>query len=240
MSNLQPNWVKICGTLTAPSISTLPAGAQPTLHATRSIASLQIVVLQVVAGSIGPMTTNGVTQSFSYSLTGVDPLCANGAGEAGNSCGVHIHVGSSCASDAGGHYYTGIVTSDPWTNVGYTSTAGGAAQGTAIVTTGGIGSDVEGRAFVVHNHAGARIGCAIISSLPSSPALVATDFIPYLNYNGNLASPFTPPPTTHHPPSTLHLTPYTTTYLYHPPPSPLTPPPGTSPTHHPPTFHTPT
>ena len=84
------------------------------------------------------MTTEGVTQSFSYSLTGVDPLCVNGAGEAGNSCGVHIHVGSSCASDAGGHYYTGIVTSDPWTNVGYTSAGcDGTADGTATVTTGG-------------------------------------------------------------------------------------------------------
>ena len=41
-----------------------------------------------VGGSVGPMVTTGVTQSFSYSLTGVDPACTSGPGSAGNSCGV--------------------------------------------------------------------------------------------------------------------------------------------------------
>ena len=40
-----------------------------------------------VGGSVGPMTTTGTTQIFSYSLSGVDPACSSGAGTAGNSCG---------------------------------------------------------------------------------------------------------------------------------------------------------
>ena len=54
------------------------------------------------------MTTTGVTQSFYYSLTGVDPACSSGAGTAGNSCGIHIHSGTSCTSDAGGHLYNPV------------------------------------------------------------------------------------------------------------------------------------
>ena len=40
-----------------------------------------------VGGSVGPMTTTGTTQVFSYSLSGVDPACSSGAGTAANSCG---------------------------------------------------------------------------------------------------------------------------------------------------------
>ena len=42
-----------------------------------------------VGGTVGPMTTESTTQSFSYALSGADPLCASGAGSAANSCGVH-------------------------------------------------------------------------------------------------------------------------------------------------------
>ena len=53
-----------------------------------------------VSGTVGPMATSGTTQSFAWQLRGVDPLCASGAGAAANSCGIHIHAGSSCVSNA--------------------------------------------------------------------------------------------------------------------------------------------
>ena len=105
--------------------------------------------------------TDGVTQTFAYSLTGVDPACSSGPGSAANSCGVHIHSGRTCTANAGGHYFTGTVTVDPWTSVAYTSASDGTASGIAHVTTGGTGADIEGRALIIHNFAGARVACAL-------------------------------------------------------------------------------
>merc|ERR1719409_256700 len=107
-----------------------------------------------VSGTVGPMITEGVTQSFSYSLEGVDPACDSGAGTAGNSCGIHIHAGSTCDANAGGHYFTGTVTSDPWTSISYTASCSGEASGVVTVTTGGTGADIEGLAVVVHGYDG--------------------------------------------------------------------------------------
>ena len=109
-----------------------------------------------VAGSVSPMSTSGTTQTFAWSLSGVDPLCSSGAGTAGNSCGIHIHSGTTCTADAGGHYYeTSTVTSDPWTSVAYTSDGSGVSTGSAVVTTGGSSSDVALSALE-----GAGVGCA--------------------------------------------------------------------------------
>ena len=102
------------------------------------------------------------TQSFSYSLAGVDMACDSGAGASPNSCGIHIHSGSSCATDAAGHYFVDPVSSDPWTSIGYTSTAG-AASSTVSVDTGGAESDLKGRAVIVHDFSGARIACALLT-----------------------------------------------------------------------------
>merc|ERR1711972_832222 len=142
-----------------------------------------------VSGTVGPMTTDGVTQSFAYSLEGVDPLCENGAGTEGNSCGIHIHAGTTCAGNALGHYYTGAVTSDPWTSVAYTS-MGSTTAGVVHVTTGGIGSDVQGRAMIIHAFDGSRIACALLQPMQPAPEynrLRATGFVPYYTYTGNMA-----------------------------------------------------
>ena len=96
-----------------------------------------------VAGSVSPMSTSGTTQTFAWSLSGVDPQCSSGAGTAANSCGIHIHSGRTCTDNAGGHYYeTSTVTSDPWTSVAYTSDGSGVSTGSAVVTTGGSSADV--------------------------------------------------------------------------------------------------
>ena len=122
-------------------------------------------LLGAVSGSVGPVTTAGVAQSFAYDLAGVDPACSGGPGTAPNSCGIHIHSGTSCSADAGAHYYVNPpITSDPWTSIGYAS-VGGMASGTVSgVSTGGGAADIVGRAVVVHDYGGARIACALLAS----------------------------------------------------------------------------
>jgi hypothetical protein len=65
--------------------------------------------------SRGPLTT------FDYHLEGLDPRCADGAGRADNSCGIHVHEGTDCQdkSKVGGHFYQ--TRSDPWKTVAYTA-----------------------------------------------------------------------------------------------------------------------
>ena len=140
-----------------------------------------------VAGTVGPMTTSGTTQTFYYSLTGVDPACSDGAGTAGNSCGVHIHSGTTCTDNAGGHYFTGAVTEDPWASIAYTSTAANTAAASVTVDTGAGSWSLVGRAFVVHAYDGSRIGCAILGTGGGDAALVASGFVPYFSYTGDLA-----------------------------------------------------
>merc|ERR1719201_1231520 len=106
------------------------------------------------------MTTDGTTQSFYYSLTGVDPACTTGGDSAvPNSCGIHIHAGKTCA-DASlvlGHYFTGDVTDDPWVNdVDYQSDAHGFTSSTLHVDTGATAAQVNGRAMVIHAKDGSR------------------------------------------------------------------------------------
>ena len=80
---------------------------------------------------------------------------------------VHIHAGTTCTESALGHYYTGTVTSDPWTTVSYTALADGTAARAQkyTVTTGATSSEVMGRAFIVHDYKGARIACAILGAV---------------------------------------------------------------------------
>jgi len=139
-----------------------------------------------VTGSVKPVVTDGVTQTFAYSLAGVDAACANGAGSAANSCGVHIHAGKTCTADAGGHYYTGTVTSDPWTSIAYTAASDGTSVGVVEVTTGGTGVDVEGRAMVIHDYSGARVACALLVTIPETAPMATASFAPYPNYQGEL------------------------------------------------------
>ena len=71
---------------------------------------------------------------------------------------------------------------------GYTASCDGSAEGVAQVVTGGTGSDVEGRAVVVHGYDGGRIACALLSPLPASLPAKAADFVKYFEYQGELVS----------------------------------------------------
>ena len=138
-----------------------------------------------VSGTIGPMITNDTTQTFYYALTGVDTLCTSGANASiANSCGIHVHEGTTCTDDALGHYFTGSVTEDPWGAVSYTASSDGTvSSGMVSVETGATESDVNGRAFIVHGYDGGRIGCAILGdATDGAVALMATAFVKYYSY----------------------------------------------------------
>ena len=123
-----------------------------------------------VSGMVSPVITEGTTQVFSYAITGADPACASGSDPAiPNSCGVHIHAGTSCSADALGHYYTGAVTTDPWTDVYYTVDGLGTASATVSVDTGSSASVMGRRVLIFHAYDGSRIACTLVGTDPSIP-----------------------------------------------------------------------
>ena len=114
------------------------------------------------------LTSAGTSQTFSCSLTNVDPQCTR-VGNAANSCGIHIHQGTSCEINAQGHYYKTPVTQDPWTNVIYrssTATATGAQSNvpSTLVNTGATELEVTGKTMIVHGYDGGRIACAVLQA----------------------------------------------------------------------------
>jgi len=100
---------------------------------------------------------------LSWSLKGVDPRCAKAPAKGANpnACGIHIHSGKSCSSDAGGHYYN--AASDPWVLVKYTAKRQHTESEGVHVATGYSNFDDMGRAIVVHDSTGARIACGILN-----------------------------------------------------------------------------
>ena len=120
---------------------------------------------------MGPLTTAGTLQSFSYALTGVDTDCASGGNTSiKNSCGIHIHVGTSCAGNTGAHYYTGAVTTDPWLYVSYTSTGSGTTAGRVVVDTGAMQGEAHDFGMASLNHVPRSTKASHSSGLsPASP-----------------------------------------------------------------------
>merc|ERR1712226_1596964 len=97
------------------------------------------------------VTLSGTEATLKYDLMGVEDECTT-PGSAANSCGIHIHAGTSCAKapGVGGHFYGGSVNSDPWTTVVYT------ASGTDGKASGSVTADLgvpfaPGHALVIHN-----------------------------------------------------------------------------------------
>ena len=74
--------------------------------------------LAEVSGTVGLLTSDDAgrvaSQTFMFMLSGVDSRCKDGAGDAHNSCGLHIHQGGSCKEDARGHFFNGDGSFDPW------------------------------------------------------------------------------------------------------------------------------
>jgi len=106
-------------------------------------------------------------QILSWELSGVDPKCKDGPGDKPNSCGVHVHKGTSCKEDALGHYFKS--KEDPWKTITYTakqSSSSGpweAASTNVKVTTELPNSEIQKRTFIVHDFEGARVACGILN-----------------------------------------------------------------------------
>jgi len=82
-----------------------------------------------------------------------------------NGCGVHVHLGRTCddADLVEGHYYPRNVADDPWKNVRYSSNAVGLSTSSAMMKGNGYGAaDNVGRAMVLHDTDGGRIGCGLL------------------------------------------------------------------------------
>lgn len=86
-----------------------------------------------------------------------------------NACGVHVHSGTACTTTdtQGGHYFSGAA--DPWTTIQYqTTTAAGAAE--FVFSVANVGSNVTNKPFIIHNNAGGRVSCGLLTSTSCAPA----------------------------------------------------------------------
>ena len=121
-------------------------------------------------------------------LSGIDPMCSSGpnTGLSANSCGVHIHKGTSCTEDAEGHYYdTYSIGSDPWGAGYYAADSDGTADVKFALDAGTSSADITGKAVIVHDYNGGRIGCALLE-MPLA-AQVAAPFGKYFNVADDLS-----------------------------------------------------
>jgi len=158
----------------------------------------------VEAGSqYGQDTANVI----SGALQGTDPVCTAdfvSTTTVSNACGYHIHTGTDCTSDAGGHFWNKeeIGDADPWKSVRYIT----GQDFNANVVTGLDQHAIDGHAFIIHDSTGARIACGIIdthcdySPSPPSPPFPSqaptpappvgdqcvNDYVPYFSYTGDL------------------------------------------------------
>lgn len=130
-----------------------------------------------VKGSITVTQTSDMKKTtFAWNVNGLSTKCTcSGAGcdTVGNACGIHFHEGKTCATaaDIKGHFYGNGVTVDPWTGKNgahytYSKTNKGLSHLSAS-----YGSDLKssvGRALVLHNELGGRIGCGVLTESTSS------------------------------------------------------------------------
>jgi len=150
---------------TAPETTTTTTSAATT--ATVDITSLGVYSTWTGTemGGSANLRFYGTSVEITWDLTDVDLGCDSGPVEGvGNSCGVHIHSGTSCIAHAlaGGHYYDSeSLSADPWATVGYTA-SGTESSGSVMVDYGYDYSETEGKAFVIHDSTGARVTCALI------------------------------------------------------------------------------
>ena len=156
----------------------LPASAlAQTLTATNFVKYFDYDGYTIVSGTV-TVTASGTTQTFDMSLTGVDNHCSVwNAGDANNTCGIHVHSGTTCTDDAGGHFYNqDIFADDPWASIRYggKGTVSGTADGVVSVDTGLQLSELAGHAFIVHGWYGERVACALLAAPTPAPSFSPT------------------------------------------------------------------
>eukprot|EP00413_Alexandrium_margalefii_P049831 CAMPEP_0204608056 /NCGR_PEP_ID=MMETSP0661-20131031/60081_1 /ASSEMBLY_ACC=CAM_ASM_000606 /TAXON_ID=109239 /ORGANISM="Alexandrium margalefi, Strain AMGDE01CS-322" /LENGTH=882 /DNA_ID=CAMNT_0051619527 /DNA_START=60 /DNA_END=2708 /DNA_ORIENTATION=+ len=121
-------------------------------------------------------TAPGGTIAVTKTATGISLVGVLTGLETSATGGIHIHSGFTCsvAADVGGHYFDGMNT-DPWTTT-YSSDANGAAYVDLSLADFSLWGDkpVGGRAVVVHNSAGARVGCGLLQFTTGQIAIMGT------------------------------------------------------------------
>jgi hypothetical protein len=127
---------------------------------------------------------------MSWLLEGVESdLCATTPEGVPNACGLHIHEGTTCddASQVGGHFFdSSKFDADPWAPKSYQAVDGGMAIGLTHIDAGKSLAEVEGRAMVVHDHTGGRVGCGLIETDLLSGMRKSISFAAYPGYTGDL------------------------------------------------------
>merc|ERR1711907_281032 len=76
----------------------------------------------------------------------------------------------------------GSIEADPWAALSYEAKFGGFARG-SVKAAIGQGQDIAGRAIVVHDSTGARVGCSL---LPATLKFREGNVSPYPGYTGDL------------------------------------------------------
>lgn len=136
------------------------------------VPDMAVAVIGTYPGSTGTpkgtltITPNNGPAGFQIvaSLSGLPPS---------SSGGMHVHVGTSCETDArvGGHFWSVPPTGDiwtTWTTDEWTSDADGMASFTWTGLDGQHFQNIIGRTMTLHDNAGARIGCGVIQPGPRS------------------------------------------------------------------------
>jgi hypothetical protein len=103
-----------------------------------------------IEGSV-QIAFKGTIVEMTYDLSGVEAECATPDAGTPNSCGIHIHSGTSCLDGGavGIHYWdSGVDATDPWTST-YTGASGVVEVDNYYDYTANIG-----RAFIIHDYAG--------------------------------------------------------------------------------------
>jgi len=98
---------------------------------------------------------------MAYDLQGVVENCST--------CGIHVHVGTSCANheDVKGHYWNTDRVQDLWTTQGgaiYSSSIMGEAEGYFQLNNGYGYLENQQHVVTVHDETGTRIGCGVLTS----------------------------------------------------------------------------
>jgi hypothetical protein len=138
--------------------------------------SLDLTGSEVYPGYLGDLRISGqVFMDFqmtnvviSYELTGLDPNCLDGPlNMTKNSCGIHIHEGSTCNAAGDHFFYPEVIMDDPWIYAAFYRTRASDIEWPLglRVEYGFPWSSTMNRAFVIHDRGGVRVSCVMLPAL---------------------------------------------------------------------------
>ena len=107
------------------------------------------------------MADGSTDQKLKFNMKNADVDCPP------DTCGIHIHTGTTCA-EPGHHYWDATDDApDPWSaakGTAYKSDSNGKSKGAFDINSGYDYSENVGHAVVVHDKNGVPFGCGVLSS----------------------------------------------------------------------------